>query len=122
MRRQQGVKPMIARSLMTALAAVLLAAMPRFFYQSHLACFDVPIVAMWTLCAYCYWRSLLRGGVLWPVLTGVAFGLALDTKHNSWFLPITFCAHAAAVQIRARLIDPRLRSRERGRGYRASIG
>lgn len=91
-----------------ASAAVLLAAMPRFFYHAHLACFDVPIVTMWMLCAYCYWRSLLRDGWAWPIATGIAFGLALDTKHNSWFLPIVLTSHAALVQIRARVIDPRL--------------
>jgi 4-amino-4-deoxy-L-arabinose transferase-like glycosyltransferase len=86
--------------LVGASAAVLLAAMPRFFYHAHLACFDVPIVTMWTLCAYAYWRTLDRGGVLWPVLTGVAFGLALDTKHNAWFLPFALGAHAVLLQVR----------------------
>jgi hypothetical protein len=95
-------------------AAVLLAAMPRFFYQAHLACFDVPIVAVWTLCAYCYWTALKRGGALWPILTGVVFGLALDTKHNSWFLPITFTAHAGAVLVFRRGLEPWLRGRGRG--------
>jgi hypothetical protein len=85
-------------------AAVLLAAMPRFFYHAHLACFDAPIVTMWTLCAYCYWRALRTDGALWPVLCGVAFGLALDTKHNAWFLPFAFTAHAVLVQIRSRLL------------------
>lgn len=94
-----------------AAAAVLLAAMPRFFYQAHLACFDVPIVTMWTLCAYCYWSALRRGGALWPLLTGITFGLALNTKHNSWFLPITFCAHAIVVQIRERALQRALTPR-----------
>lgn len=73
-------------------AAVLLAAMPRFFYHAHLACFDVPIAAMWLLCAYCYARSLERG-ILWSLLTGLVFGLALNTKHNAWFLPIACLTH-----------------------------
>jgi len=85
-------------------AAVLLAAMPRFFYHAHLACFDAPIVTMWLLCAYCYWRALRTTGVLWPVLCGVAFGLALDTKHNAWFLPFAFTAHAVLVEIRRRFL------------------
>lgn len=101
-----------ARSRLTgASAAVLLAAMPRFFFQAHLACFDVPIVTMWVLCAYCYWTTLRKGGALWPVLTGVTFGLALDTKHNSWFLPIAFTAHAAVALGWARWIGPLLRAR-----------
>ena len=31
-------------------AGVLLALMPRVFFHAHLACFDVPITAMWILC------------------------------------------------------------------------
>ena len=89
-------------------AAVLLAAMPRFFFQAHLACFDVPIVAMWTLGAYTYWRSLRDGGPIFPVLAGVCFGLALDTKHNSWFLPIACGAHFVALGVWARLARTRV--------------
>lgn len=91
-------------------AAVLLAAMPRFFFHSHLACFDVPIMTMWTLTAYAYWRSLREGGLLWPVLTGVAFGLSLDTKHNSWFLPFGFAAHFAFLNAWALVARTRLAS------------
>jgi 4-amino-4-deoxy-L-arabinose transferase-like glycosyltransferase len=98
-----------ARSRTAGLAAaLLLAAMPRFFFQAHLACFDVPIVAMWTLGAYTYWRSLRDGGLLWPALAGVAFGLALDTKHNSWFLPIACGGHFAALQAWALVARTRL--------------
>lgn len=73
-------------------AALLLAAMPRFFYHAHLACFDVPIAALWLLGAYCYARSLERG-LRWSILTGLVFGLALNTKHNAWFLPIACITH-----------------------------
>jgi 4-amino-4-deoxy-L-arabinose transferase-like glycosyltransferase len=86
-----------------AMAALLFAAMPRVFFHAHLACFDVPIVTMWTLGAYAYWRALRRGGVLAPLAAGVAFGLALDTKHNSWFLPIACAAHFLALQVWAAL-------------------
>jgi 4-amino-4-deoxy-L-arabinose transferase-like glycosyltransferase len=92
-------------------AAVLLATMPRFFFHAHLACFDVPIVTMWTLAAYTYWRSLRDGGVAWPVLAGICFGLALDTKHNSWFLPFACTAHFAALQAWALLARTRLAAR-----------
>ena len=84
-------------------AALLFGALPRFFFQAHLACFDAPIVTIWMLCAFCWWRALDRGGYAWPLLTGVAFGLALDTKHNSWFLPILCVTHAVAIQVEARL-------------------
>jgi hypothetical protein len=75
------------------MAALLFALMPRVFYHSHLDCFDVPIATMWALCAYAYWRSLSQKGVLWAILTGITFGLALDTKHNAWFLPIALLLH-----------------------------
>jgi hypothetical protein len=78
-------------------AALALALMPRVFFQAHLACFDIPIVAMWTLGAYAYWRALRHGGWRAPLLAGIAFGLALDTKHNSWFLPIACTAHFVAL-------------------------
>ena len=76
------------------MAALFFAAMPRVFYQSHLDCFDIPIVTMWCLCAYAYWRSIERGGFGWALATGILFGLALKTKHNSWFLPFAVLTHA----------------------------
>ncbi len=98
-----------ARGRVAGLAAALfLALMPRFFFQAHLACFDVPIVTMWTLTAYAYWKSLRAPSLVWPVLTGVAFGLALDTKHNAWFLPFVVVAHIVGREVHHRL-DARIR-------------
>ena len=65
--------------------------MPRPFYHAHLDCFDVPIVLATTFAVYAYWRSLTRRS--WAVWTGVAWGLALATKHNSWVLPGIFLIH-----------------------------
>lgn len=72
-------------------AALLMALIPRFFYHSHLNCFDVPIVTAITACAYCYWRSL--SSKRWLVLLGVVYGLALATKHNAWIVPGIFAVH-----------------------------
>ncbi len=77
------------------MAAVLFALMPRVFYHSHLAAFDIGIVTMWTLSIFVYWKASQRGGVLWPILTGLVYGLTLDTKHNAWILPAVMLAHAA---------------------------
>jgi hypothetical protein len=74
-------------------AAALFALVPTTFYHAHLDCFDVPITAMWLLTAWCYWKSLKEGGLGWAIATGVVFGLTLDTKHNSWFLPFAVVAH-----------------------------
>jgi 4-amino-4-deoxy-L-arabinose transferase-like glycosyltransferase len=74
-------------------AAALLALMPRVFFHAHLACFDVPIMAMWLLCVYVYWRALERGGVAWTLATGIVYGLALETKHNAWYFPAVIAPH-----------------------------
>jgi 4-amino-4-deoxy-L-arabinose transferase-like glycosyltransferase len=74
-------------------AAVLLGLMPRVFYHAHLSCFDVPVAAIWLVTTYAYWRSLAHGGVAWPLLTGVLYGLLLNTKHNSWLLPGALVVH-----------------------------
>jgi 4-amino-4-deoxy-L-arabinose transferase-like glycosyltransferase len=74
------------------MAAVLLALMPRVFYHAHLNCFDVPVMTMWVAVLYCYWRST-DGGLGWAVATGVMWGLALETKHNAWFVPFLVGTH-----------------------------
>ncbi|MGH7280383.1 MAG: ArnT family glycosyltransferase, partial [Polyangiaceae bacterium] len=79
-------------------AAVLLATMPQLFYNAHLACFDVPIMAMWLLAVYIYYRSVQEGGLGWAIAFGIVYGLTLDTKHNAWILPLVFVPHAFWVQ------------------------
>ena len=58
------------RGARASLAAMLLALMPRVFFHAHLACFDVPIMTMWTWCIYVYWRSQVDGGWLWALAAG----------------------------------------------------
>ncbi|MDQ3033850.1 MAG: glycosyltransferase family 39 protein [Myxococcota bacterium] len=72
-------------------AAIAWALMPNVFYHSHLDAFDVPVVTMLTLVTYCYWRSLAEPR--WAIATGLAYGLALETKHNAWILPLVFLVH-----------------------------
>jgi len=78
-------------------AAGLLAMTPRVFYHAHLDCFDVPVMTMWVAVLYCYWRSL-GGSVAWALATGVVWGLALETKHNAWFVPILVVVHHLATR------------------------
>jgi 4-amino-4-deoxy-L-arabinose transferase-like glycosyltransferase len=85
------------------IAALLLGLMPRVFYNAHLDCFDIPIVAMCTWTLYVYWRTQVEGGWLWAISAGVVFGLALATKHNAWFLPAVIVPHA----LLANASDPR---------------
>jgi hypothetical protein len=74
------------------LAAAFLATIPRLFHDAHLACFDVPVAAMQVLVVYLYWRGL--GSAAAAVLTGLAFGIALATKLNAFFIPAFLLAHA----------------------------
>jgi hypothetical protein len=82
-------------------AAVLFALMPRVFFHAHLACFDVPITAVWILCVYVHWRAMEKRSLGWALAVGVVFGLALETKHNAWILPAVLVPHALFVQRRA---------------------
>jgi hypothetical protein len=76
-------------------AALAYALLPRPFYHAHLAAFDVPIVLAMTATTYAYLRALSEPR--WAWWTGILFGLALSTKHNSWFLPFIFVTHFACV-------------------------
>ncbi len=78
-----GVRVWNRRVGMFAAFAMML--LPRFFFHAHLAAFDVPVTTLWLLVSYAFWRSLRSQP--WGLLCGVAFGLALATKHNAWILP-----------------------------------
>lgn len=97
----------VMRRSFALFSAIAFAMMPRVFYHAHLSCFDVPIAFFVTLTAYTYWRAL--GDRRWAPVVGLAFGLALATKHNSWMLPGVLLIHFAWVrweQARART-EPR---------------
>jgi 4-amino-4-deoxy-L-arabinose transferase-like glycosyltransferase len=76
---------------------------PHAFWHAHIACFDVPATAMGFITGYAFLRAVLPrdptprpgrrfpvGTWRWAILTGIAWGLALSTKHNAYFLPVTF--------------------------------
>jgi hypothetical protein len=75
-------------------AAILFPLMPRVFFNAHLACFDVPITAMWILCIYVHWRAIDTRRLGFVLAAGIVFGLTLETKHNAWVLPFVFVPHA----------------------------
>ena len=58
---------------------------PRQFFNAHLACFDVPIAALWLVTTYAFWKS--QTAPKYAVACGFAFGLAIAIKHNALFLP-----------------------------------
>jgi 4-amino-4-deoxy-L-arabinose transferase-like glycosyltransferase len=74
-------------------AAIAFFLVPRHFFNAQLACFDVPMAAFWLLTVYAFWRAQQRPGTWWAC--GIAFGLALSTKHNAFFLPLVLAPVAA---------------------------
>ncbi len=72
-------------------AALIYLTIPRVFFHGQLCAFDSPIVTMWLLTIYAYYRSLSRPW--WALVAGVMFGLALATKHNAWFIPPILVLH-----------------------------
>jgi 4-amino-4-deoxy-L-arabinose transferase-like glycosyltransferase len=66
-------------------AALLLAAQPRFFYHAQLACFDSAITALWLATALAW---LYRDGLYGHLRLGLVFGWAIAVKHNAFFFPI----------------------------------
>jgi hypothetical protein len=74
-------------------AALMLAMQPAMFYHSHLACFDVAVMTMWLVTTYAYFRSIESKSLLWAILTGLLYGLELNTKHNAWLLPPALVVH-----------------------------
>lgn len=90
--------PLFGRAA-TLFAAVSFLLVPRQLFNSVLACFDVPVATMWLLVVFLFWRAQTsaRAGVL----CGVAFGLALATKHNALFLPFVLAPFAVFTAWRA---------------------
>jgi 4-amino-4-deoxy-L-arabinose transferase-like glycosyltransferase len=78
-----------AAGLFAALAFQLV---PRHFFNAELAAFDMPVATMWLLVVYAFWRALEDRR--WGVWCGVAFGLAIATKHNALFLPFVLLPFA----------------------------
>lgn len=66
-------------------SCVALMSMPHVFFHSHLACFDAPMMAMWVIILWAYWKSLSSRP--WAYITAVFWGIGLITKLNAFFLP-----------------------------------
>ena len=67
--------------------------MPRYFFHSHLACFDSAMSTMWFAVMYAYWKSYHSR--TWAWLTGILFGISLITKLNAFFIPFALLLHWA---------------------------
>lgn len=70
-------------------AVISLITMPRVFGHAHIFALDTPIMVMWFLTVYCFMKGLESRG--WSVLSGIAWGLAADTKAQGYLIiiPIT---------------------------------
>jgi 4-amino-4-deoxy-L-arabinose transferase-like glycosyltransferase len=84
------------------LAVVCLVLLPRALFHAGLECFDAPIMTLWFATIYAYWRCL--DGRKWPWQVGVAWGLALATKHTALLIPFAIVVHYAVIAWRAK--DP----------------
>ena len=76
-------------------AALSFAFLPHVFFHAHLACFDLPVCAMWLVTSYAYVRSLEAPRFTWALGAALLYGLLLDTKHNSWIFPFVLALHFA---------------------------
>jgi 4-amino-4-deoxy-L-arabinose transferase-like glycosyltransferase len=90
----------LAEAVLAVLCLVLL---PRALFHAGLDCFDAPTMTLWFGTVYAYWRCL--DGRKFPWLVGVAWGLALATKHTALLLPFALSAHYAIVAIRAKKLE-----------------
>jgi 4-amino-4-deoxy-L-arabinose transferase-like glycosyltransferase len=84
------------------IAALCLVVLPRALFHAGLACFDAPIMTTWFATIYAYWRCL--DGRKWPWQVGIAFGLALATKHTAVLLPFALAIHYAVLCVRAKKV------------------
>ncbi|TNF29071.1 MAG: phospholipid carrier-dependent glycosyltransferase [Deltaproteobacteria bacterium] len=65
--------------------AVAFLFVPRHFFHAHMCAFDMPIVAATLGTLYAFWRA--RDDRRWALAAGFAWGVALLTKHNAFFIP-----------------------------------
>ncbi len=79
-------------------AAVLF--MPRVFAHAHLAALDAPALATCFLAVAAAWWALERSDRLSVVLAGLAFGTAIATKLNGFFVPVVVLPYALLLRPR----------------------
>jgi hypothetical protein len=75
----------------------------RTFFHGHLACFDVPICAMWAGVGVA-WLRAIEGGRREKLWFAFMYGAALAVKHNAWFLPPVLIVHALLIRERKRAL------------------
>jgi hypothetical protein len=81
------------------LAPLLFWCAARTFFHGHLACFDIPICAMWAGVGVAWLRALQEPSPRTRLWLALVYGAALGVKHNAWFLPPVFLVHALLVKM-----------------------
>ncbi len=64
--------------------------MPRIFFHSHLACFDMPVLFFWSGLFIIYVTYLKNPTKKMAITTALFFGFSMDVKHNAFFAPFIF--------------------------------
>jgi 4-amino-4-deoxy-L-arabinose transferase-like glycosyltransferase len=94
-----------AYGLSAGLAAVAaLLTMPRFFFHAHLSALDVPAAFSVFAVTFVFWKTRDKAHWGWDLLLGLVWGLALATKINAVFVPVTLGIWWLIFSRRARLI------------------
>jgi 4-amino-4-deoxy-L-arabinose transferase-like glycosyltransferase len=70
-------------------AVAVLLTMPRFLFYAHLSALDVPAAVSVFIITFAFWKTLERKNWAWGLLLGLIWGLALATKINAVFAPVT---------------------------------
>lgn len=63
--------------------------MPRFFFHAHLSALDVPAAVTTFIVTFVFWKTLNHQHWKWGIFLGLVWGLALATKINAVFVPMT---------------------------------
>ncbi len=71
-------------------AVAALFTMPRFFFHAHLSALDMPAAVSVFIVTFVFWKTLELKNWVWGGLLGLVWGLALATKINAIFVPVTF--------------------------------
>jgi hypothetical protein len=76
------------------LAPLLFWCAARTFFHGHLACFDIPICAMWAGVGVAWLEAVRLGTRRSGLWLAAMYGAALAVKHNAWVLPPVLLVHA----------------------------
>ena len=90
------------------LAPLLFWCAERTFFHGHLACFDIPICALWAGVGVAWLRAIEERppafGFRPQAWFALVYGISLAVKHNAWVLPPVLLVHALLIPQRRRAL------------------